>query len=232
MFVPRFLAALLLFQASLADAADFKASLAEMPVYAESHDQGVLVDFVKALSEVSKRTIDYDVVPFARSMTYVERGNVDFHLPLILPPDISAAPFSVSTETIFHVNFVLYTRTDRPLDPARLSGKVIETDTAHTPYFPFSINASSSVEGSLRKLLAGRIDGFIFADNATDPVIKRAGLKGIRRQLYRRFDVKIVLPKGGTGGPTDQFLTQTIKKMRETGQFQKIMGRIDLPYVN
>lgn len=213
-----------------AAAVGFKASLAQMPVYAESKEVGVLVDFVKALSAVSKQPIAYEVVPFARSMAYVERGQVDFHMPLIQPIDMEKVGFSLSSETIFHVNFVLYTRRDRPLDPALLAGKVIETDTAHTPYFPFAIKPSSSIEGSLRRLDAGRIDGFIFADKATDPVLKATGLNNIRRQFYRRFDVKIVLPKGGTGGPTDLFLSQTIRKMRQTGQFQKILGPLDRPY--
>lgn len=35
------------------DAADYKASLSQMPVYAESQDKGVFVDLLKAISAIS-----------------------------------------------------------------------------------------------------------------------------------------------------------------------------------
>ncbi len=83
------------------------------------------------------------------------------------------------------------------MDPNRLADYLIETDVAHTLYFPFDTQPSADILSSLKKLELGRIDGFIFADDATDPLIKANNLQNIQRQLYRRFEVKIVLPKGG-----------------------------------
>lgn len=223
------IAGLLMMGSGLLQAADLKASLAEMPVYAESKDKGVLVDFVKALQKTSGKSIDYQVVPFARSMNAVETSQVDFHMPLIEPIDTKGLKFTLSKETIFHVNFVLYSNKNKPLDPAKLDGKVIETDIAHIPYFPFKALGSSSIEASLKKLDAGRIDGFVFADDATDPVVKQLGLKSIKRQLYKRFDVKVILPPKGFEN-TDMFLSQTIGKMRASGEYSKIMGIIDHDY--
>lgn len=214
-----------------AGAADYKASLAQMPIYAESLDKGVLVDLVKALTDVSKKTVDVQVVPFARSMKDVENKQVDFHMPLIKPIDMSKANFSLSSETIFHVNFVLYTNKNKPVDVNQLAGASLETDAAHTPYFPFDIKPSTSIENSLKKLELGRIDGFIFADDATDPLVKSLGLKNVKRQLYKRFEVKVILPKGAENGPVDKFLTDAIGKLRESGRFTNIMSAIDHPYV-
>jgi len=62
-------------------------------------DKGVLVDLLKAISAVSavsNKSIDYQVVSFARSMSYVEGGKVDFHMPLIKPLDMSQANFRLS----------------------------------------------------------------------------------------------------------------------------------------
>jgi ABC-type amino acid transport substrate-binding protein len=212
------------------EAADFRASLSQMPVYAENQDTGVLVDILKAIGKVSNKSIEYQVVPFARSISYVENGQVDFHLPLIEPPDLSQASFSLSSETIFHVNFVLYTNTNKPLDLRRLGDYLIETDVAHTPYFPFAIQPSAQLLGSLKKLEAGRIDGFIFADDATDPLIVANKLKNIERQLYSRFKVKFVLPKGEAGRATDQFLSGAIGKLRASGRLAEIIGPIEHPY--
>lgn len=225
------LAGLLCFSLA-AKAADYKASIAQMPVYAESHDKGVLVDLVKAIAKASGKTIEWQVVPFARSMSDVEAAKVDFHLPLIKPIDMSKANFGLSTETIFHVNFVLYANKSKPLDPAKLEGASLETDAAHVAYFPFAIKPSSSLEGSLKKVDLGRIDGFIFADTASDPLVKSNNLANIKRQLYKRFDVKIILPKGGKSADTDKFLSGAIKKLRDSGEFDKIMGPIDQPYAD
>lgn len=65
---------------------------------------------------------------------------------------------------------------------------------------------------------------------ASDPVVKSAGLKNVERRLYKRFDVKVVLPKGSRGGPVDKWLTEQIGKLRASGEFDKIMGPLDSPF--
>lgn len=214
--------------------AEYTASLAKMPVYAESKEKGVLVDLVKALAKESGATINYNVVPFARSMDDVINKRVNFHMPLIVSTlvDESKLDYAHSTETIFHVNFILYTNKKKAVDRTKLKEYKIETDKAHTQYFDFPVIASTNLAGSLRKLNAGQIDAFIFADFASDPIIKEENLTNIKRELYYRFDVKIILPKGAKGGPVDQFLTKTIQAMRKKGEFQKIMDVIDTPYDN
>jgi ABC-type amino acid transport substrate-binding protein len=212
----------------------WKASIAQMPVYAESHDKGVLVDFIKALEKASGDKIEYEVVPFARSMSYVEEKKVDFHLPLIQIPgsETGTDKFDYSTETIFHVNFTMYSGKKVDINPQNVKKFKVETDAAHIKYFNFPIVQSFSLENSLKKVDTGRIDAFIFADNASDPIIKKGKLTNIKRQLFKRFDVKIVLPKGARGGPIDKFLSNAIGKIKKTGEFNKIMGPIDKPFDN
>ena len=68
-------------------AAEYKASLANMPVYAESPEKGVLVDLAKAMAKVSGVPISIVVEPFARSIHNVTQAKTaDFHMPLIVPP--------------------------------------------------------------------------------------------------------------------------------------------------
>ncbi len=215
-----------------AGAKEYKASLAQMPVYAESLDKGVLVDLVKLLADASGATITPQVVPFARSINDVVTRKVDFHMPLIQPKgqDPAKLEYDYSTETIFHVNFVLYTNKSKPVDVKGLKDLNIETDLAHVNYFDFPIKGSNSIEASLKKIDAGRIDGFIFADFASDPIVKSFDLKTLKRQLYQVFDVKIVLPKGDNGKDVDLFLSDTIKKLRDSGKFATLMNAIDQPY--
>ncbi len=211
-----------------------KASLGKMPVYAESKDKGVLVDFTKAIAKELGIRIDIQVVPFSRSMKYVVSRKVDFHMPLIEIPDAESKNlnFDFSTKTIFHVNFVLYTNKNKPLDKTQLGKYKIETDRAHTGYFPFKAIPSSNIESSLKKLAKGRIDGFVFADFASDPLVRKNNLTMIKRQLYRVYDVKIILPKGERNGKVDKLLSKAINGLTKSGKFQKILGPIDNPYDN
>ncbi|TYT74359.1 transporter substrate-binding domain-containing protein [Desulfobotulus mexicanus] len=223
---------LLLILVGVAYGNEFKASLANMPVYAESADKGVIVDLVKAIETVSGNKISISVYPFARSMHNVITGQYDFHIPLIKNELISEndLEYYFSTETIFHVNFVLYTIKDSPIALENLYRYTIETDRAHVNYFPFKILPSNSIEGSLKKLSVGRIDGWIFADTATDPILKKLDLKNIERTLYKRFEVKVILPKSKMGKETDAMLTKAIADLKKSSKFKEIMQMIDLPF--
>lgn len=207
-------------------------SIAQMPVVSESADKGVLIDLIKALEKEAGVTIKREVVPFARSMDNVINHRADFHFPLIVNPETNPAKldFDFSAETVYTVNFVIYSNKNKPLDTARLATYKLETDRAHTQYFPFPVDPSVSLDSSLKKIEAGRIDGLIFADVAVDPLIKEMGLKNIHRSLYKVFDVKFVLPKGGHGGETDQMLSAAVRAVKKNGTHDRIMGPVYKPY--
>lgn len=211
---------------------DLKVSLAQMPVYAESPTKGVLVDFVNAIAKAGNRKIHIQVVPFQRSMNDVINRNVDFHMPLIQNPndDESTLKYDHSTETIFHVNFTLYTHKNSSITKENVKKHKIETDLAHVQYFDFPIKGSSNLVSSMMKLNAGRIDGFIFADVAIDPIVSSKKLNNVKRELFYRFDVKVILPKGENGKAVDTFLTNSINKLRKNGEYERIMGPLDLPF--
>src|SRR3569833_1624514 len=101
----------MLFMGAPASAKELKASLAQMPVYAESMDKGILVDLVKQIEKESGVTLHRDVVHFVRSIDNVINLQVDFHMHqfIVMISDESKLLKKQNTETIFHVNFVLYT---------------------------------------------------------------------------------------------------------------------------
>jgi len=106
----------------------------------------------------------------------------------------------------------------------------LETDIAHIPYFNFKIEGSSCIECSVKMVNAGRLDGFIFAQQETDPFLQKNKLKNISRQLFKLYDVKIVLPKGGDGGAVDTYLSEGISRLRLSGEYQKIMAPVIAEY--
>lgn len=210
------------------------ASLARMPIHAPSHAEGIQVELVKALAKASGTDITYNIFPFARSVNNVETGQADFHLPLIRNTVVADddLKFFYSRETIFHVNFVLYTRKGSGVTPDNLARHVIATDRAHVDYFPFHVVPSNSIELSLKMLSIGRIDGYIFADSATDPVLKALELRNIQRHFYQRFEVKIIYPRTERGYLVALTLSKALEKLKDSGALARIEGPVDLPYNN
>ena len=209
-----------------------KASFAKMPQYSENVDKGVLIDLIKAIEKTLGEKIERVVVPFPRSVNNVIEGKADFHVPIIELPESKSKnlPYDYSTETIFHVNFALYTNKTKAIEIKNLKNLNLETDRAHIDYFEFPIKPSAGIENSLKKIAAGRIDGFIFADFATDPVLKKLKFSNIKRQLFKVYDVKIILSKGTKGGAIDKKISVAIAKLKKSGEFGKIMSIIDKPY--
>jgi polar amino acid transport system substrate-binding protein len=216
------------------NAMEINGTLAKMPVYSETKEKGILIDLVKAVEEVSQNNINVKVFPFASSLNLVIFNKRDFHMPLIkndvVNPD--ELKYLYSTDTIFHVNFVIYSLKDKDINTQNISNFKVETDRAHINYFPFDVIPSNSIEQSLLKVNSGEIDAFIFADFATDPYLKQMDNKKIKRELYKRFDSKIVFPKNEKGKQMDEMFISALDKLRTSGKLQKIVAPIDTQYDN
>jgi polar amino acid transport system substrate-binding protein len=215
---------------------DFKASLANMPMSAERDKNGRLhgayVELIKGLDQVSNSETKIYVEPFKRSVRNLTKGLVDYHIPLIKIPGIdpTTLPYAFSTSTLFQVAFVLYTNVNKPLDRSRLGDYTILTDTAHTDFFPFKVSGVTCLPCAIRTLNAGRIDGFIFAQNEIDPYILKYKLGNIHRQLYHNFDVKVLIPRGEAGQSVDRYLSAGIGKLRANGAYDKLLAPVLAPY--
>ncbi len=234
-------------------AEQLRVSIPKMPVHAVSEDEGVLVDFAKVLAEKLGQTIDIQLVPFSRSIYYVSTDKVDFHLPFIKPhSNISTADALVnvdsqvvdkkentnlhniiySDETIFHVNFVLYSHKDVAVDMNKLANYRIETDSAHLPFFRDLKMGSDCIFCSLKKVQHKMTDGYIFADSSTDPLLIKNEklLPSIKRELYQRFEVKVVFPNTKKGQRLNQSISAIIAKMRLSGELDKFLSSVDFIY--
>ncbi len=200
---------------------EINATLANVPNLANTDKTGPLCDIVRELEKQSGIKINFRVQPFPRSIENVIKGKADFHLPLIEPVSTEGLPYSFSTATLSVVNFILYTHKDKILDIENLEGIDLETDSSHVYLFPIEIKPSTCVLCSLKKLNAGRIDGFIYSDVAVDDLIRKEKLTNIHRNLYRRFNVKFVIPKNSQGSLVDKFLTKYVNQLYENGTMDR-----------
>jgi len=213
---------------------DSRALKVVVPYMGDAPGQGPehpLVEVVRQWSEESGRQITIERFPFKRSLMMAATGEADFHFPLIKDRKATdtALPFGYSSSTLFTINFVLYTRSEVNLDIDNLQNYRLATYGGHADLFPFPISEDYSIEGSLRKVDSGRIDGFIFADSGADPVLFELGLMGIKRQLYKVYDVHAVISHQAKKGPIDQFITEVSANMDRT-----ILGlaMVDQPYLD
>lgn len=173
------------------------------------------------------------VAPFPRSIRAVaEDHTADLHFPLIRPVDEAGLPFDVSTTQVGETPFMLYENKSKPLDIRRLGEYKIETDFAHTGVFPFNTIGSGDISASLRKVDAGRIDGFIFDEFSSDQHLIADGYKNIHRKFYALMDACFILPKGGKGGPADQALTRAIEAARHTQGYKDAVAKYDVKGVD
>ena len=220
---------------------DLKASLAFLPEILESPEKGVFVDFVKAIDEVyTGGKIDIQVYPFNRSVENVINGKADFHLPMIKNPIIpeSKLPFRHVSAKTGVVVMVLYSRKDNIIT-AEMINKAkdlkefpykVETDAGIKDFFEFPVIGSSSIEQSFAKLLKGRIDAFLFAQEESDFALKKMNVKDVHREFFKDYDDVIIIPKGPEWDEVDQILTDALNKLKASGKLEALHDKIHVPY--
>ena len=215
-------------------AKDYRISVARLPLYSESANKGILIDILKAMGKEYKGgKFIIQVYPFQRSIENVINGRADFHFPTIgshiwsrendkFERKLNKLGIRRSSVSLTKTHFALYSNRNKPpLDINHLEQYRIETDSAHTIFFT-GVQGTTCLPCSVRKLSAGRIDGLIFAAREIDGMIKKAHIKNIRRQNYKIFGSKFILPLGPKGDAIDKLLARLIKKMIEDGTLQKV----------
>jgi len=225
-----------LLPASSLYATEWRASLAEMPQSAMQDSDGNMigayVDLIKAIDKLAGTSTEIDIRPFGRSLRSLEIGQADYHIPLIEIPNKPSddLSFAYSSETLFQVAFVFYTNKNKPLDMDKLGDYNLATDNAHIEFFPFKIDGLSCLSCGVKMVNVGHLDGFIFAQNEIDPFVEKLQLSNIHRQLYKNFNVKIIIPKGPAGEKVDAYFTKYIGQLRANNKYNSLLAPILAPY--
>jgi len=190
-------------------------------------------NLAKAIFDAAGIKATIEVVPFARAIFMVQDKQADMLVSEIENPITAKAAsqkFDTSTTPLFQIVFVLYANKAKPVDATELQkgnpkNLVIETDSAHVDFFSFTPVASTAFDASLKKVDAGRIDGYIFAQPSVDATLKNLGLKNITRTFYSSYTTKIILQKGARGGALDKAITSGVEKIKANGTYDTIMGK-------
>ncbi len=187
---------------------------------------------VTAIIEATGNTASIQVMPFARCVYVMENGQADVESTIVELPDQAkwaALKYDYSTATAVKIVFVLYTNTKKSIDAAELKkgnpkAYKIETDSAHVGHFGFTAIPSTNIDGSLKKVDAGSIDGYLFSQGSTDVALKRLGLKNISRQYFDTFNGVFMVAKGGRGGEIDKILSDGLAKIKVSKKYDAILA--------
>ncbi len=216
-------------------AKDYKISVGKLPLYSETKDKGILIDILKAMDEEYKEgKFIIEVYPFGRSIDNVVTGKADLHFPTIgkniwkkesdsYEKELNKQGLRRSSCSLTKTHFALYTNTDKPkLDISRIQDYKIETDVGHTIFFNKNMQGTTCLPCSVKKLSAKRIDGLVFASREIDFMIKEGGYTNIKRENFKIFGSKFILPIGKKGEEIDTLLSSLIQKMIKDGTLEKV----------
>jgi polar amino acid transport system substrate-binding protein len=228
------LAGLFLFASSFVSAQDITLTLPLIPVISDMKDGkpvGPMVDFYNdmvAHYKGGKITL-LGIFPFERSIQNIIKGTADFHYPMSISPyeDPKKLPFDYVTERMGKISFILCTKAgSKDLDLKNMGKYNIEIARSQSRGFNFKVTESDNSEASLRKVLDGRIDGFIDAQETTDAVIKANKFKDIKRQLFMQYDFTALVPKTDRGAKVNKILSDILKQMKADKSINKYVGKM------
>jgi polar amino acid transport system substrate-binding protein len=94
--------------------------------------------------------------------------------------------------------------------------------------YPYTPN--NQIDLGLKKLNLGRIDGFIHPQDEADAIIVQLGLRHIHRALYSTNHDIIAIPKGERGREVNAIVSDCIRKLRASGELQRLYSKIHRPY--
>lgn len=212
------------------------AYLGEIPGLINADGCGPFVELVKAIDRADPEVDIYiKVFPISRAMLGVSIGRADFGLPAIRNnATLNELPYRFSSTSFGFVTHVLYTHVDKPVTRAMLfdqaqTGRTFVIE-AIPDYMPIPTEPSITIERSLLKLSYGRIDGFIWAQEEANMMLKKLKLTNIRREFFGDFEDVFVIQKGAAGDEMDAYLTRMIMQLKQTGELSQIYQTIHLSY--
>jgi polar amino acid transport system substrate-binding protein len=219
------------------DAPDLEAAAILLPGLIDSADTGAFVELVAAMGRAHVGgSLTIRAYPEARVIANVTSGQADFAFPDVrLGAEVEAGlPYRYSTEAIGRVSFVLYSHVGSRLNQR----KVLERAAQGQPYaiaapngdWGFPTQAVFDFSSALRMIDAGRLDGFLWAQEEADLVLREVALKTIHRQHFKDFDDVFMVPRTPRGDFVDGVLTRIIRRMRADGSLAKLYARVHGPY--
>jgi polar amino acid transport system substrate-binding protein len=221
------LAATAVLMAALAWPQEYHVALKELPT------TPYYLDLLNAIAGEMGMRLDIQIVPSARADYLIATSRVDMDIPVLDVDEYErpARQYDSGSVVLYRSAFVLFSSKGQTIDIANLKAGnskryEIESDISVANRLGFSASPSTNVEGSLKKVNDGKIDGYIFSQTSTDPVAGKLSLPKVKRQLYRYFSLYYALKKGERGGVLDGLVAEGIDRLKREGRYEAIIGKL------
>lgn len=222
----------------LVDAPDIVVGAGLIPGMVNSSSDGVMVDLIKAMSAAyTGGSIAVRAMTVGRLDVELVEGLVDMTMPYIRmrPNDDVNFKYRFTRKGYGKVSFVLYSRKANPVTAAAISKAAL----LHP--FPYKIESAEfdwgfpvaqflSFESAFKKLAAGRIDAFLWAQEEADEELRRQGSKGIVRELFGIYDDVFAVQRNARGDYVEKVYEQTLEAMQKSGKLEASYNKIHKPY--
>jgi polar amino acid transport system substrate-binding protein len=219
------------------DSPDLYGVAAFLPSLLESEKAGRYARLMDTIALAHRDgAIHYNVTPMLRMYQTVAKSEADFGFPVMKLPlgTDDASAYRYSTEKVGVVTFVLYTRGAKPLSRERIvaaAGRgqpyIIEAPPGD---WGFPTYRNFLMESAFKKLALGRLDGFIWAQEEADAMLRKLKPAGIRRAHFADFDEVLIVPRTARGDFVDAALTRAIRAARKNGSLAKAYAQVHRPY--
>ena len=209
-----------------------------IPGMVDSAEEGHVIDLIKAIAATyTGGKFVIHPAPLARVESDLVNGTTDAFVPDLRLADESQLKYRFSTESIGKVHFILYSRKTAPV-----RAKDIQQAQGKSPAdFPYTIETIvipwgfptiefTDLTSAFKKLDAGHIHAFIWAQEEADAELRRLGLKNIVREEFRAFEDVFAVTGGPRGDFVDNILSKCIRQLRNSGELQRLYSRIHRPY--
>jgi len=212
-----------------------KAAVGDIPGWKDA-----ISAMLREISEETKVSITVEVVPFKRAVAMLIDHRVDIAAPHLRPEGVPlrSLPVDFSEATFSSVDFVLYSRKgESHVNPDAIRALTKDTlrigsGPSALTFLPFPYQTFFNVAGGLNGLVDHHIDGFIWAKDVMDPILKEKRLEGkIRRALFKRYENHFLLPKGTGGGDVDRLLSRGVTALKAKKRLSEIFKPVESPFV-
>jgi polar amino acid transport system substrate-binding protein len=219
-----------------------KGSIFPLPGLIETAHSGLFIDVLDEIEKCLPGTVKINrtLYPPTRALSNLlgKKPVSDFAFPAISNPLKNVESPFYYTQPYGKVSFVIYSNKSRPLTADMLLSKAnekpypygIETFPYLQSYFPFPSEGFTCLECGLKKVSAGRLDGYIMAMDEVDAEIRKTNLPNLHRELYDNFDAVINTPKTARGKKVAAILSEAIECALKKGTIQKLYLKVHKPF--
>lgn len=209
-----------------------------LPGLVNSATDGSLIDLLQAMAkQYPQGRFLISAAPVMRVTEDVTQGVADLGFPTLrlrMGGD-EKLPYQYSTASFGTANFVLYSNKKKPLTRTLIEQNQAQNKAKlliEAPGFEwgFPVEQFTSLESALRKVEAGRLDAFLWAQEEADTVLKQLKITNIVRASYGDFDDVFLRTRGPRGDFVDGVVTATLLKLRQSGELEALYRRIHLPH--